>query len=172
MSLDIQKKFLRVLENGEFRRLGEARVRQASVRVVAATNRVMKDEVAAGRFREDLSYRLNVLSVRMPPLRDRISDVPLLVEHFLRRDGHRYPRGGASDRRRSRALHEVPLARERARAPERARARRRPLSRRDRAPRGLSGARARGASRAQLRRRSRPPPRPRLRERRARRPTT
>ena len=93
MSLEIQKKFLRVLENGEFRRLGEARVRQASVRVVAATNRVMKEEVAAGRFREDLSYRLNVLSVRMPPLRDRISDVPLLVEHFLRRDGYRYPRG-------------------------------------------------------------------------------
>jgi DNA-binding NtrC family response regulator len=93
MSLEIQKKFLRVLENGEFRRLGEARVRKADVRIIAATNRVMKAEVGAGRFREDLSYRLNVLSVRMPPLRERISDVPLLVDHFLRRDAHRHPRG-------------------------------------------------------------------------------
>jgi transcriptional regulator with PAS, ATPase and Fis domain len=94
MSLEIQKKFLRVLENGEYRRLGEARVRKADVRVVAATNRTMKEEVAKGRFREDLSYRLNVLSVRMPPLRERASDIPLLVDHFLKRDaGHRYPRG-------------------------------------------------------------------------------
>ena len=94
MSLEIQKKFLRVLENGEFRRLGEARVRRADVRVVAATNRTMKDEVAHGRFREDLSYRLNVLSIRMPPLRERTDDIPLLVEHLLRRDaGARYPRG-------------------------------------------------------------------------------
>ncbi len=93
MSLEIQKKFLRVLENGEFRRLGEARVRKADVRVVAATNRVMKEEVANGRFREDLSYRLNVLSVRMPPLRERLSDVPQLVDHFIRRDAHRYPKG-------------------------------------------------------------------------------
>jgi DNA-binding NtrC family response regulator len=93
MSLEIQKKFLRVLENGEFRRLGEARVRKADVRVIAATNRIMKEEVAAGRFREDLSYRLNVLSVCMPPLRERISDVPLLVDHFLKRDAHRYPKG-------------------------------------------------------------------------------
>jgi DNA-binding NtrC family response regulator len=93
MSLEIQKKFLRVLENGEFRRLGEARVRKADVRVIAATNRIMKDEVAAGRFRDDLSYRLNVLAVRMPPLRERLSDVPLLVDHFLKRDAHRYPKG-------------------------------------------------------------------------------
>ncbi len=93
MSLEIQKKFLRVLENGEFRRLGEARVRKADVRVIAATNRVMKDEVAASRFREDLSYRLNVLAVRMPPLRERLSDIALLVDHFLRRDAHRYPKG-------------------------------------------------------------------------------
>jgi DNA-binding NtrC family response regulator len=93
MSLEIQKKFLRVLENGEFRRLGEARIRKADVRVIAATNRTMKDEVAKGRFREDLSYRLNVLSVHMPPLRERLSDIPLLVAHFLDRDAHRYPKG-------------------------------------------------------------------------------
>jgi two-component system NtrC family response regulator/two-component system response regulator AtoC len=83
MSLDIQKKFLRVLENGEFRRLGEARVRSSDVRVVAATNRVVKDRIQAGGFREDLYYRLNVLAIRTPPLREHLEDLPTLVEELL-----------------------------------------------------------------------------------------
>ena len=83
MSLEIQKKFLRVLENGAFRRLGEARERVSDVRVVAATNRVLKDRVAEGQFREDLYYRLNVLSIRTPPLREHLADVPLLVVELL-----------------------------------------------------------------------------------------
>ncbi|MGE0711615.1 MAG: sigma-54-dependent transcriptional regulator [Planctomycetota bacterium] len=83
MSLDIQKTFLRLLENGEFRRLGESRVRRADVRVVAATNRVLADAVARGEFREDLYYRLNVVSVRAPALREHPEDLPLLVEELL-----------------------------------------------------------------------------------------
>jgi DNA-binding NtrC family response regulator len=85
MSLEIQKKFLRLLENGEFRRLGEAKVRVADVRVVAATNRVLKERVAEGAFREDLYYRLEVLSVRTPPLREHLEDLPLLLDELLER---------------------------------------------------------------------------------------
>jgi DNA-binding NtrC family response regulator len=84
MSLDIQKRFLRLLENGEFRRLGESRLRTADVRVLAATNRVLKDRVAEGAFREDLFYRLNVLSVRTPSLREHLEDLPLIVDELLR----------------------------------------------------------------------------------------
>lgn len=83
MSLEIQKKFLRLLENGEFRRLGESRVRRADVRVVAATNRVLSEAVAAGEFREDLFYRLNVVSIRTPPLREHPEDLPLIVDELL-----------------------------------------------------------------------------------------
>ena len=83
MSLEIQKKFLRVLENGEFRRLGEARGRTADVRVVAATNRRLKQIVAAGAFREDLYYRLNVLAIRTPPLREHLEDLPTIVDELL-----------------------------------------------------------------------------------------
>ncbi|MCO5169289.1 MAG: sigma-54 dependent transcriptional regulator [Planctomycetes bacterium] len=85
MSLEIQKKFLRVLENGEFRRLGESRTRTADVRVIAATNRQLKEQVAQGRFREDLYYRLNVLSIRTPALREHPGDIPLLVQELLDR---------------------------------------------------------------------------------------
>ena len=83
MSLEIQKKFLRLLENGEFRRLGESRVRRADVRVVAATNRVLSEAVAGGEFREDLFYRLNVVSIRTPPLREHPEDLPLIVDELL-----------------------------------------------------------------------------------------
>jgi DNA-binding NtrC family response regulator len=83
MSLEIQKKFLRVLENGEFRRLGEARARTTDVRVVAATNRVLKQQVADGSFREDLYYRLNVLHVRTPPLREHLGDLEAIVDELL-----------------------------------------------------------------------------------------
>jgi two-component system response regulator AtoC len=85
MTLDLQKAFLRVLESGEFKRLGEARSRRADVRVVAATNRDLAADVEAGRFRRDLYYRLNVFTLTVPPLRERRDDIPLLVDHFLRR---------------------------------------------------------------------------------------
>jgi DNA-binding NtrC family response regulator len=83
MSLAIQAKFLRFLESGDVRRVGSNRTRHVDVRVVAATNRTLADEVKAGRFREDLYYRLRVFAIEAPPLRERQSDVPLLIEHFL-----------------------------------------------------------------------------------------
>jgi two-component system, NtrC family, response regulator AtoC len=83
MSLAIQAKFLRFLESGDVRRVGSNRTQHVDVRVVAATNRKLADEVKSGRFREDLYYRLRVFAVEAPPLRDRPSDVPLLVSHFL-----------------------------------------------------------------------------------------
>jgi len=85
MSLDLQKAFLRVLESGEFKRLGEARSRRADVRVIAATNRDLAADVESGRFRRDLYYRLNVFTLTVPPLRERRDDIPPLVDHFLRR---------------------------------------------------------------------------------------
>ncbi|MEZ6184553.1 MAG: sigma-54 dependent transcriptional regulator [Planctomycetota bacterium] len=85
MSLETQKKFLRVLENGEYRRLGETRLRVADVRVIAATNRRLREQVRDGAFREDLYYRLAVLSIQTPPLREHKQDLPLLVEELLSR---------------------------------------------------------------------------------------
>jgi transcriptional regulator with GAF, ATPase, and Fis domain/pSer/pThr/pTyr-binding forkhead associated (FHA) protein len=84
LSNNCQTKLLRVLEQGEISRVGESRVRKVNVRVVAATNRDLQSEVKAGRFREDLYYRLNVLSISLPALRERGADVPLLLEHYLR----------------------------------------------------------------------------------------
>ncbi len=83
MPLGSQAKLLRVLEKGEFRRVGATDTRQVDIRVVAATNRDLAVEVENGRFREDLYYRLNVLSITLPPLRDRREDIPLLAQHFL-----------------------------------------------------------------------------------------
>lgn len=80
---EIQPKLLRLLQSKEYERVGEARTRVAEVRIIAATNRDLKQEVEAGRFREDLYYRLNVISVTMPPLKDRPDDIRRLSERFV-----------------------------------------------------------------------------------------
>jgi len=83
LPLSLQVKFLRAIQEEEIRRLGDTKETSVDVRVVAATVRTLPDEVKAGRFREDLYYRLNVLPIQLPPLRDRPEDVPPLVEHFV-----------------------------------------------------------------------------------------
>jgi len=84
LPLDTQVKLLRILQEQEFERVGGARPVKVDVRLVAATNRDLEHEVADGRMRSDLFYRLNVFPIHIPPLRDRPSDIPLLVQHFLR----------------------------------------------------------------------------------------
>ena len=87
VSESFQLKLLRVLQEGEFERVGGTRTTKVNVRVLAATNKDVKQEVERGNFREDLYYRVNVLAVALPPLRERRSDIPILAEHFLRREG-------------------------------------------------------------------------------------
>jgi DNA-binding NtrC family response regulator len=83
MPQELQVKLLRVLETGRFMRVGSTQSLEADVRVIAATNRQPEQAVAAGKLREDLLYRLNVFPIELPPLRDKLSDVPLLAQHFL-----------------------------------------------------------------------------------------
>src|SRR5262245_49017004 len=83
MNQTMQVKLLRVLQDRKFRRLGGTEEVQADIRVIAATNQDLQKMVAEGRFREDLYYRINVIQVHLPPLRDRLDDVPLLADHFL-----------------------------------------------------------------------------------------
>ena len=85
-----QVKLLRVLETGEFERVGSSRTRKVNVRVISATNADLFEEVAAGRFRQDLLFRLNTVEIRLPPLRERREDIPLLAAHFLRQHAQRY----------------------------------------------------------------------------------
>lgn len=95
MTLATQKKLLRVLQEREFERVGGSVTVKIDTRVISATNKVLPQEIDANRFREDLYYRLNVISIYLPPLRDRIEDIPLLSEHFLEK--HRYrPTSGPS----------------------------------------------------------------------------
>ncbi len=85
MSLAAQAKVLRVLEEGLVTRIGGSEPVQVDVRVIAATNKHLEEEIAEGRFREDLFYRLNVVPIAVPPLRERLADIPLLVDHFTQR---------------------------------------------------------------------------------------
>ena len=87
MPLGLQAKLLRFLDSGEFRRLGSNKTLRVDVRLIAATNKEMKEVVKNGDFREDLYYRLNVINITIPPLRERKEDIPELAEHFLRKYG-------------------------------------------------------------------------------------
>jgi DNA-binding NtrC family response regulator len=90
ISLALQGKLLRVLETGEFERVGSSRTRKVNVRILSATNADLHEEVAAGRFRQDLLFRLNTIEIQLPPLRERREDVPLLARHFLQQHAQRY----------------------------------------------------------------------------------
>jgi DNA-binding NtrC family response regulator len=85
-----QIKLLRVLETGEFERVGSSRTRRVDVRLISATNADLAQEVAAGRFRQDLFFRLNTVEIRLPPLRERREDIPLLAMHFIRQHAQHY----------------------------------------------------------------------------------
>lgn len=89
MPAPLQVKLLRVLQEGEIRAVGSAITKKVDVRVISATSRNLGNEVEEGRFREDLFYRLNVFKINLPPLRDRAEDIPLLVEHFLKKHGEK-----------------------------------------------------------------------------------
>ncbi|MFY9609021.1 MAG: sigma-54 dependent transcriptional regulator [Blastocatellia bacterium] len=85
-----QAKLLRVLETGEFERVGSSKTRRANARIISATNADISEEVSAGRFRQDLLFRLNTVEIHLPPLRDRREDIPLLANHFLRQHARKY----------------------------------------------------------------------------------
>jgi two-component system response regulator HydG len=92
MPLGLQAKLLRVLETGEVRSVGSDGIRKTDVRIIAATHRDLPNAVRLGQFRQDLYFRLNVIPIAIPPLRERREDIPLLVDHFLRLSHERFPR--------------------------------------------------------------------------------
>jgi two-component system response regulator AtoC len=93
LPLMLQTKLLRFLQEGELRRLGDTEVRKVNVRIVAATARELEQEILAGSFREDLYYRLNVIRIHVPPLRERREDIPLLAQHFLASFRRKFQKG-------------------------------------------------------------------------------
>jgi DNA-binding NtrC family response regulator len=105
-----QSKLLRVLQTGEFQRVGSSKTRRVDVRVISATNVDIRQEVAEGRFREDLLYRLNTVEIQLPPLRDRPEDIAALALHFLKREAAKYGRKKLTglDREALQALMEHP----------------------------------------------------------------
>jgi PAS domain S-box-containing protein len=88
--LELQSKLLRIIQDGEFERLGSPHTIKVDVRIIAASNRNLQEEIRAGRFREDLFYRLNVFPIIIPPLRERVEDIPLLVNHFIAKFNKKY----------------------------------------------------------------------------------
>ena len=90
--LNLQAKLLRVIETGEFERVGSSKTQKVNVRLLSATNADLPAEVAQGRFRQDLLFRLNTVEIRLPPLRDRLEDIPVLADHFLKIHRERYRR--------------------------------------------------------------------------------
>jgi Nif-specific regulatory protein len=86
----LQTQLLRVLQEGEIKRVGENHVRHVDVRIIAATNKNLAEKIKDGSFREDLYYRLNVIAISLPPLRERADDLPLLIQHFLSKFAAKY----------------------------------------------------------------------------------
>ena len=127
---DAQARLLRFLNDRTYERLGEARERQADVRLIAATNRELEAEVRAGRFREDLFHRLNVVTLTLPALRERQEDILPLAHHYLSVFGQKQRRAGLTLSSAAEKAHaHPPLARESPRAAERRRARGHPRAR-------------------------------------------
>jgi DNA-binding NtrC family response regulator len=93
MPVSLQSKLLRVLNNGEFQPLGSTRTLRTDARILSSTNRDLQQMIRQGQFREDLYYRINVINVQIPPLRERLEDLPLLIDHFLERLGKRRRKG-------------------------------------------------------------------------------
>ncbi len=125
ISQGLQSKLLRTLETGEFERVGSSKTRRVDVRVFSATNADLNAAVAEGRFRQDLLFRLNTIEIRLPPLRDRREDIPLLAAHFLHQHVEPLPQTDYRLRRgRRQGAAGACLARQRARARSRRGARR------------------------------------------------
>jgi transcriptional regulator with PAS, ATPase and Fis domain len=86
----VQIKFLRLLQDGEFKVLGNSKIQKADIRIIAATNKSLQNLVKEGNFRDDLFYRLNIVSLHIPPLRERKEDIPVLIEHFIHKYSEKY----------------------------------------------------------------------------------
>ena len=151
-----QAKLLRLLQEEQFERVGGNATIHTDIRLIAATNQDLESLAAAGRFRQDLFYRLNVLTIRIPPLRERIDDIPLLVNYFLGRMNREFDRHVHGAVARGHADSQAAqLAGQRPRIAKRRQARLDPYARRYRVARGLSGPLARGPRRPARRRQCR-----------------